>query len=184
MKIKREIINDIRGILPDAGDHDAASFFESVENNPGEKGFRDRGCMGAIIMLPGPKEAACLSHLHIEERYSTTTRELTFYRYEICWAYDPFIPEFRPDDYIREVLLQLRRGIRFDHHPKVGGTCHSAFHWHPNGCSEFRLATKKMTPLKTVLMACLMFSPDMCKSLTGQALNALVELKKEIGGLA
>ncbi len=141
-KQQRQALRDLGAVLPDVNDLDPASFFETVEEQ-GEVGFRNRDCSGNVILLPGPKEAEYHAHLHVEERYSTGTgHDLTFYRYEICWSFDIISP---PNDYLRDSIVSLRRGVRFDHHPQRQDSDHPRYHWHPNGCSELRLKTGKMS---------------------------------------
>lgn len=166
-------------------DVDPTSFFEQFEVG-GEIGFRDRGaCTGNLLVIPtGPKEATGSAHLHIEERYSPSApHDLVHYRYEICWQFDRIIPAPQ-EDYLRDSLITLRRGVRFDHHPGAQDAHHPKYHWHPNGCSEFRLASGQMTPLKTALIAVMMFDRERLKALTdARFTNAVDELRREISGL-
>lgn len=179
-KKKREALDQLKELVDGVGDLDAPSFFKSMSD-----GFQDSGkCVGGLLIsVPGPKEAACGAHLHIEERYSPLDHGLVHYRYEICWQVDRYISAAQ-DDYLRDSLITLRRGVRFDHHPGVQDAHHPTYHWHPNGCSEFRLASGQMSPLKTALLAVLMFDPDRVKSSTDpRVTKALEELRKELPGL-
>jgi hypothetical protein len=180
-KKQREALDHLKGLVDGVGDIDPASFFKQFND-----GFRDSGaCTGdVLIMLPGPKEANGRAHLHVEERYSTTGQhDLVYYRYEICWQFDRDISAAQ-DDYLRDSLITLRRGVRFDHHPGAQDRHHPNFHWHPNGCSEFRLESGQMTPLKTALVATIMFNHERLKTLTdARFTKALGELHKEISGL-
>jgi len=180
-KKRREALDQLKGLVEGVGDVDAASFFKPLDD-----GFQDGGACasGLLIKLPGPKEATGGAHLHVEERYSTSApHEIIHYRYEICWQFERDISAAQ-DDYLRDSLITLRRGVRFDHHPGAQDAHHPKFHWHPNGCSEFRLASGKMSPLKTALIAVLMFDRERVKMLTdARFTNALEELRKEIPGL-
>lgn len=180
-KKQRETLNQLKPLIDGKGDIDPASFFKQFAD-----GFRDSGaCTGdLLIMLPGPKEAKGHAHLHIEERYSTTgQRDLIHYRYEICWQFARDISAAQ-DDYLRDSLIMLRRGVRFDHHPDVGDTNHPEYHWHPNGCSEFRLKSGKMSPLKTAIIAVMMFDREKLGKLTlPQIKNEIDTLYREIAVL-
>lgn len=190
-KCQSQAVRQLKDVV--AIDVDAASFFKQFEDG-GEIGFRDGGaCTGNLLVLPtGPKEATGSAHLHIEERYSPSApHDLVRYRYEICWQFERIIPASR-EDYLRDSLITLRRGVRFDHHPGpqdahhpgVQDAHHPKYHWHPNGCSEFRLASGQMTPLKTALIAVLMFDRERVKTLTdARFTKALEDLRREIPGL-
>jgi hypothetical protein len=176
-------VQQLQDVLADL-EIDRASFFEQFEEN-GDVGFRDPGaCSGQVVRLPGPKEANGDAHLHIEERYSTMSPyELTHYRYEICWKFERDISASQ-DDYLRDSLITLRRGVRFDHHPGAQDASHPQYHWHPNGCSEFRLGSGIMTPLKVAVLAVLMFDGERIPKLTSASCNnAITELRREISGL-
>ena len=178
---RREALEQLKGLVDGVGDIDAASFFKALDD-----GFQDSGACasGLLILLPGPKEATGNAHLHIEERYSTSAPyDLVHYRYEICWQFDRDISASR-DDYLRDSLITLRRGVRFDHHPGAQDVHHPEYHWHPNGCSEFRLESCQMSPLKTALLATMMFDRSRVEKLTDQRFtNAMDELRKAISGL-
>lgn len=182
-KKQRETLQALAGILPHVRDLDSASFFVSLEA-PGEVGFGNAACFGNVILLPGPKEGGEGTHLHVEERFSTEAGNLMqFYRYEICWSFERVLEAPR-NDYIRDSIIGLRRGVRFDHHPKRQDRDHPLYHWHPNGCSELRLETGKMTPLKVALVAILMFDRERVESLDDpQVVKALSDLRSEIPGL-
>ena len=176
-KKQREVLDQLKGLVKGVADLDAASFFKQIDG-----GFRDSGaCSGLLIMLPGPTEATSRAHLHIEERYSTVGQhDLAYYRYEICWQFDRNISAAQ-DDYLRDSLITLRRGVRFDHHPDAQDAHHPKYHWHPNGCSEFLLESGRMSPLKTALVATMMFDREQIARLTdARFTNAIEELRKEI----
>ncbi|MCL2824149.1 MAG: hypothetical protein FWD57_09175, partial [Polyangiaceae bacterium] len=156
---KAQVVKQLGELLPGVGSVAPEQWLMDLRWSDGLVGFRDQGkCSGnGIIPLPGPKESNRRAHFHIEEQYSVAPpHDLVFYRYEICWQFDCLGADQRAD-YLREYYFTLRRGVRFDHHPKVGGSDHPKYHWHPNGCSEFRLSTCMMTPLKTAIVATMMF---------------------------
>lgn len=180
-KKQREALDSLKGLVDDVDDIGPTSFFKQLDN-----GFRDSGsCNGGVLVtLPGPKEAARRAHLHIEERYSAKAlNELVYYRYEICWHFDRDISAAQ-DDYLRDSLITLRRGVRFDHDRDAKDEYHPLYHWHPNGCSEFRLASDWMSPLKTALVATMMFDRGRVEKLTDTRFTkAMEELRKAIPGL-
>ena len=177
---QRQALDQIAELVPEAHDLDPASFFEQFAY-PGEAGFRNQGCSGTGILLPGPKEAENRAHLHIEEHYDTRNPHvLKFYRYEICWSFD-FVLTAPPNDHVRDSIIVLRRGVRFDHHPHFQDPHHPTYHWHPNGCSEFRLSTGEMSPLKVAIVASLMFDRARLNTLESTRITkAIEELRREI----
>ncbi|MFO0574304.1 MAG: hypothetical protein U1A78_09910 [Polyangia bacterium] len=180
-KKQREALNQLQGLVDGVADIDPASFFTQFDD-----GFRDSGACASdlLIKLPGPKEASRRAHLHVEERYSTVNpHDLVHYRYEICWQFDRDISAAQ-DDYLRDSLITLRRGVRFDHHPGAQDAHHPKYHWHPNGCSEFRLESDRMSTLKTALVATIMFDRERLEKLTdARFTNSMAELRKAIPGL-
>ena len=180
-KKQREALDQLRGLVDGVADIPPASFFTQLDD-----GFRDSGACssGLLIELPGPKEALRGAHLHVEERYSTMNPQgLVHYRYEICWQFDRDISASQ-DDYLRDSLITLRRGVRFDHHPGAQDAHHPKYHWHPNGCSEFRLESDQMSPLKTALVATMMFDRERIETLTdARFAKPMADLRKAIPGL-
>jgi len=184
---RRQTLNGLAVLVPAASDLDPASFLGEVRGQEGEIGFSDPGCASNLkIPLPGPDEAGRSAHLHIEQLYSTRPpNSISHYRFEICWCHDVVLPA-PAGDYLRDSMLCLRRGVRFDHHPLTEELRHPQFHWHPNGCSEFRMVSGEMTALKTAAVAFLMFDPkalsDAC-STNQQVHNVVEQLYREMPGL-
>lgn len=190
-KRRKEVQNSLLvlpGLRDHVGDADLPTLLPAYQDQPGEQielGFQDKGCRAEqLIVLPGPSEATNGAHLHLDERYTFTEEgeaTLAFYRYEICWAYD-LNPERRRDDYCVELLVQLRRGLRFDYHPARGDTdTHPTFHWHPNGCSELRFGTEMMTPLHAAVFAYMSFGTKVQKEIVEaepRTRNVLTDLRK------
>jgi hypothetical protein len=182
-KHQRLALSQITELASDVKDLEASTFFNHIEPT-GKIGFKNEDCAGTVIMLPGPKEANKQAHMHIEEHYDARSpHELKFYRYEICWSFDIVLPAPQ-NDYLRDSMITLRRGVRFDHHPQIQDPHHPPYHWHPNGCSELRLSTGKMSPLKVAIVAILMFDRGKLETANSACItNAINELRREMPSL-
>jgi hypothetical protein len=163
-KKRQGLIKDIRDVLPNV--EGIETLFEPSEDRSNrEVGFMNRKDYDLrIMMTPGPQEAFNQKvYFNFEERYDTKNRKKVFYRYELYWRVNiPFNNDTKyGQDYIDDAMLDLKRSIRFDHHPKqVEKIYHPPYHWHPNGCSEIRFQTNEIEPIHVLLFARIMFHPE------------------------
>jgi hypothetical protein len=100
-----------------------------------------------------PTEASQNVVMEIERGFND--KELSYYRYAVVWDYDctQSLKEDAREDYVNEAIISLRRSIRFDYEPHIADENHPAYHWHPNGCTEIRFATRDLDPIAVALFA-------------------------------
>jgi len=154
----RRIFNDLVDLGLVKSDWNPFDFLR-IDSGPIHYEICDNGCSGKVIPVPGPQdEGNAKAHLHITEHYRIgDIGKIIKYRYEICWGY--YIDKKVEGDYVRELLLELKRGIRFDYHPETGGK-DPKYHFHPNGCGDFRVETSEMEPKSVGLFAIYSFGDE------------------------